>query len=190
MEKIPEQIRFNMIRASEKGISSWFLDELVVALEELEIRESHVPLLKNVVGNHEKQPRPKREEHHHGGTATALYVGRNGSTGKCFYCLQEHAAENCEQVKDSEERKSILRRYAKYFVCLNSGHKSFSCRNKSRLRCRICKGDRHVSICKDKPNAPLANKEIPVNPSAPPPLNANATSWVGSTGSGGMLLCK
>ena len=185
MEKIPEQIRFNMIRASDKSLSSWFLDELLIALEkELEIRESHVPLLKNG-GNQEKQTRPKRDLREEGGTATALYVGKDGGKRKCVYCLQEHAAENCEKVKDTEERKSILRKYAKCFICLNSGHRSFECRNKDRLQCRICQGKHHVSICKSRPNTPIGNKETLVKPSAPPPLNANATSWVGSTSSGG-----
>ena len=189
MGKIPEQIRFNMIRASDKSLSSWFLDELLISLEkELEIRESHVPLLKNAGGNQEKQTtRPKRDlqEEYQGGTATALYVGKEGGKRRCVYCLQEHAAENCEKVQDTEERKSILRKYAKCFICLNSGHRTFECRNKDRLQCGICQRKHHVSICKSRPNTPIGNKETPVKPSAPPSLNANATSWVGSTSSGG-----
>ena len=48
MEKIPEVARFNMIRATEKNQLKWALDDLLSALEkELEVRESHVPLLKN-----------------------------------------------------------------------------------------------------------------------------------------------
>ena len=46
MEKIPEVVRFNMIRASEKNHLKWALDDLLSALEkETEVRESHVPLL-------------------------------------------------------------------------------------------------------------------------------------------------
>ena len=33
MEKIPESIRFNMIRGSDKCLSSWSLEELLVAFE-------------------------------------------------------------------------------------------------------------------------------------------------------------
>ena len=44
MEKIPESIRFNMIRGSENGLSSWSLEELLAAFEkELEIRKLRTP---------------------------------------------------------------------------------------------------------------------------------------------------
>ena len=89
--------------------------------------------------------------------------------------------------KDPHERKSILRKYARCFVCLKSGHRSFDCR--SNQNCRNCKGKHHVSVCnnindKHAPAAPHAPKEAPARRSEPPPLNVNATSWVGFTGSG------
>ena len=184
MEKIPESIRFNMIRGSEKSLSSWSLDELLAALEkELSIRESYVPLMKNGGGN--QQTRHSRREEYHGGTATALYVVKDGSKGNCVYCLEDHAAESCEKVQGIEERKCILRKYAKCFICLNSGHRLFECRNKDKFKCRVCNGRHHTSICRYRPNAALGNKETLAKASAPSPLNANATSWVGSTGSGG-----
>ncbi len=45
MEKIPDEIRFNIIRANEDDHLDWTLDKLIAALEkELKVRESHVPL--------------------------------------------------------------------------------------------------------------------------------------------------
>ena len=182
MEKIPEGIRFNMIRSTEKKQINWGLDDLLAALgKELEIRESHVSVFKSG-GNQEKGTRPKREETV---TASSLFVG-GGKDGKrkCVYCLKEHAPEDCSNVKDITERKSILIKYARCFVCLNSKHRAFECRNK--VPCKICKGKHHVSICVG-PNP--ANKEtLPQQQPQPEPnaptLNVNAASWVGSTGSG------
>eukprot|EP00112_Aurelia_sp_Birch-Aquarium-sp1_P015552 Seg3459.2 transcript_id=Seg3459.2/GoldUCD/mRNA.D3Y31 product="hypothetical protein" protein_id=Seg3459.2/GoldUCD/D3Y31 len=116
-----------MIRASDKSLSSWCLDELLIALEkELEIRESNVSLLKNASGNQEKQTRPRQREECQGGTATTLHIGIDGGKQKCVYCLQEHEAEMCDKVKETGERTSILRKYAKCFICLNSGHISWN----------------------------------------------------------------
>ena len=184
MEKSPESIRFNMIRGSEKCLSSWSLEELLVAFEkELEIRESYSPLMRN--GGLNQETRHSRREEYQGGTATALYVVKDGAKKRCVHCFEEHAAENCEKVKGSEERKCILRKYAKCFIWLNSGHRSFDCRNKDRFKCRVCKGRHHTSIYSDRPNAAHGNKKTLAQESTPLFLNANATSWVGGAGSGG-----
>ena len=135
LEKILESIRFNVIRGSEKDLSSWSMDEILIGLEkELEIRESYVPLIRNGGGN--LQTRHRRREEYQGRTATALYVVKDGGKKMCVYCFEEHAADNCEKVKGSEERKCILSKYAKCFICLNLGHRSFESRNKDRFKCR------------------------------------------------------
>ena len=69
--------------------------------------------------------RHNRREAYQGGTATALYVVKDGGKKRCVYYFEEHAAENCEKVKRNEERKCILRKYAKCLICLNSSHRSF-----------------------------------------------------------------
>ena len=187
MEKIPEVVRFSMIRASEKNHLKWALDDLLSALEkELEVRESHVPLLKYAGQGGavaEKTAKPKKD-YFQGGTATSLFVGKDGRR-KCVFCTEDHLPETCENVKDIDQRKCILRKFAKCFACLNSGHRAFEC--KSRISCRDCKGKHHVAVChnnRPKSTAPLAPEVYPHSPGAPAPLNANATSWVGKTGSG------
>ena len=128
MEKIPEVVRFNMIRASEKNNLKWALDDLLSALEkEMEGRESHVPLL--MYAGHgsavaEKTAKPKKE-YFQGGTATSLFVGKDGRR-KCVFCTEDHPPEICENVKDTDQRKCILRKFDKCFACLNSGHRAFN----------------------------------------------------------------
>ena len=185
MEKVPENIRINMICFSDKEQMEWMLDDMLVALEkEVSVRESHMTLIvtkgSSKAGNEERgSTRPKQQQET--GTANTLFAG-NGKR-KCVFCLEEHSPETCTTVKDPEERKKVLRKYAKCYVCLNSAHRAFDCR--SRVRCRICKGKHHVAICsgpksKETPVGQDANKEAQPKPSTPP-LNANATSWVGST---------
>ena len=101
MEKILEFVRFSMIRASEKNHLKWALDDLLSALEkELDVRESHVPLLK--YAGHgcavaEKTAKPKRE-YFQGGTVTSLFVGKDGRR-KCVFCTEDHPPETCENVR-------------------------------------------------------------------------------------------
>ena len=131
----------------------------------------------------EKATKPKRE-YFQGGTATSLFVGKDGKR-KCVFCTEDHPPETCENVKDVDQRKCILRKFARCFACLNSGHRAFECKNRSR--CRDCKGKHHVAVChnnRPKLTTPFAPKAYPHSPGAAAPLNANATSWVGKTGSG------
>ena len=173
-----------MIRFSDKEQVEWMLDDMLVALEKkVSVRESHMPLSvtkgNNKAGNEERGSRPKH--HQETGNANTLFAG-NGK-GKCVFCLEEHSPETCTTMKDPEERKKVLRKYAKCYVCLNSAHRAFDCR--SRVRYGVCNGKHHVAICsgpksKETPAGQDANKEAQPKPSTPP-LNANATSLVGST---------
>ena len=136
MEKISEGVRFNMIRSTEKKQINWGLDDLLVALgRQLEIHENHVSVFKSG-GSQEKGTRPKRGDDT-ATTASSLFVdgGKDGQC-KCVYCLKEHAPEDCSNVTDTTVRKSILIKYARCCVCLNSIHRAFECRNK--VPCKIC----------------------------------------------------
>ena len=186
MEKIPDGVKFNMIRGTEKKQINWGIEDLLEALaKELEVRESHGSLLQTV--GQEKATRPRREEVPP--TASSLLVdGRHNGRRKCVYCWEEHAPENCSNVRDVSERKGILSKYARCFVCLKSNHRAFECR--SRLPCKRCNGRHHISICVAHiPDAKESQPQQSHQPDAMPSpstslLNANAPSWVGSTVSG------
>ena len=65
MEKVPEIVRLSMIRSSNKNHLKWAVDDFLFALErELEIRESHIQLFKNIGFDRAEKPRPNREEDH------------------------------------------------------------------------------------------------------------------------------
>ena len=64
---------------------------------------------------------------------------------KCSYCRQQHSSNSCQTVTDPSERKQILRRTGRCFVCLRKHHTSRECR--STLKCTHCNGRHHVSIC-------------------------------------------
>ncbi len=147
MEKIPQTLRHNMIRFGENHMY-WNVDDLLQALEkELDVVERHKPILKNQQQQqHPRNPTDQKTNNRSKtvpSTASALFSGRD--VKKCPYCLEEHSPEDCQKVKETVERKKLLFKYARCFVCLNSGHRAFQCRSKTP--CKICKGKHHVSIC-------------------------------------------
>ena len=176
-----------MIRGTEKRQVNWGLDDLLKAFsKELEIRESYGSLLKHV--GQEKGTRPRREDTDTT-TASSLFVsGGKVFRGKCVYCLKEHTPEDCSDVKDLSERKCILIRQTRCFVCLNAKHRAFECR--SKLSCKRYRGRHHVSICTacfpraNKSQAQQSRQQEAKHAPNTSVLNATAPSWVGSTGSG------
>ena len=188
MSKIPESIRNNMIRFGDNHME-WNLGEMLVAFEkELDVLEGHFPIM--------NQPFPqtgagrRAEMKHHSTTTTAaLLTERENPSGndnkKCLFCHAFHESTKCQKIKDPEDRKKILVKTARCFVCLKQGHRAFKC--KLRKECSLCrKNDHHVSIC---PNLGHVKDSLRNDTAPSAPLNPQASSWVGSTGSeGGVAL--
>ena len=180
MAKLPDSVRMNMIRFGDNHLD-WTLDEFVSSLSrEVEIRESYTPIFKpGLQDKTEKTARPNKQD---GGlpSAAALFTaGNSKNIVECAFCKKEHKSEDCETVKDPEERKKILLKSAKCFMCFKPGHRAFKCRSKTS--CSICNGKHNSILCSNV--SQTQDKATPAKPSAPP-LNPNASSWlVGSIGS-------
>ena len=185
MEKVPEAIRYNMVRFEDKSHLEWTLDEFIRALgKELEVRESHVPIFKQ----QSHGERPKFPSKSNGmGTVSALFVKEDQ---KCVFCPGNHKSEECSEVIAPHNRKNILMKSGKCFICLRVGHRSFKCFSKAK--CKNCKGRHHVAICSANSSsncpdpAPAISRETQAEAASASSLNVHATSWVGSTASSGV----
>ena len=185
MEKVPEAIRYNMVRFEDKSHLEWTLDEFIRALEkELEVRESHVPIFKQ----QSHGERPKFQSKSNGvGTVSALFVKEDQ---KCGFCPGNHKSEECSEVIAPHNRKNILMKSDKCFICLRVGHTSFKCFSKAK--CKNFKGRHHVAICSANSSsncpdpAPAINRETQAEAASASSLNVHATSWVSSTASSGV----
>ena len=178
VEKLPKQLKFSMIRSRRKSILEWDLKELIAELDiELEVRESHEDILKF-------SGRPKREEGRQQPkskgpyTASALFTTERRQ--QCVYCSGQHPSSDCQTHTSPEDRRSILRKSYRCFVCLKPNHKSFECR--SKCRCLYCKAKHHASICASIPSKPEI-KDAPISDQRNK-LNPSAAAWVGSMCSG------
>ena len=133
MNKLPQELR--LIVSREVKEEEWQLDELMKIVDtEIKARER--------ASN--GSSRPTRVPNRDIPTATAL-VSNDSVVPKCSYCRQSHSSNSCRTVTDPAERKHILRKTGRCYVCLRKHHTSRECH--STLRCNNCTGRHHVSIC-------------------------------------------
>ena len=137
MSKLPSDVRLQIARRTEKDV--WIIKDLLEILRrEVEARE----LSEQVKANSKiKKPPPSRVPT----TSSLTAKGSGGSPVTCAYCGKQHYLASCETVVLPNERKDILRRAGRCFVCLRIGHRSSQC-FPSR-KCRRCQGAHDQSIC-------------------------------------------
>ena len=145
MKKSPEEMRRLLLRSHEHAGSS--LDDLRVALRrEIETRErSRMPS-----SSSDSTPTPDTVPPFDKiSIAEALMSGTSKSShnnSTCIYCDGQHKPEKCNAVSTAERRINILRRQRRCFNCLKMYHFTRTCH--AKMRCSICCGKHHVSICK------------------------------------------
>ena len=149
MSKLPSETRLIIARNSEHDV--WKIDDLMkTILSEVEARE----ISERVKTTNERKPKfpnnrgPNQYRKNNPGTAAALYSYEGDNTYnsikiRCAYCHEFHFSASCEKIKDLKQRKEILRKGGRCFVCLRIGHKGSECQK----TCRRCNGKHHQSIC-------------------------------------------
>ena len=187
LEKIPQGVRWNMIRGADTDHLEWNVGKFLEHLKkEVQVREIQVPIFGP--GNSERRHQPSRRfpDKLSDGTATALHTFRADRFRKrCAFCQQEHEEEHCDQVTNVNARKNIVRKYGRCFICIRKGHKAVECR--SRLFCKVCNGRHHVTLCERNRDSQPSKSMHPANPTAPPIVgsilgSANVTSCTSSLG--------
>ena len=124
MSKVPRDVAIN-IRRSKDVNHEWLIGEFLEKLwQELVIRsasESH------------DQPGIERKKE-----GRVLSV----SSTSCVYCLGEHLSKECSQVKDSDKRRNILRKYN----IASSALERDTCRENARKRGHVRNARKRVII--------------------------------------------
>ena len=107
------------------------------------------------------------------GTVSALFVKEDQ---KCVFCPGNHKSEECSEVIAPHNRKNILMKSGKCFICLRVGHRSFKCFSKAK--CKNCKGRHHVAICSANsisncpdPAPAIVGKHKQKQPARPPSMS-------------------
>ena len=151
--KLPENIRVSVLA---KKSDIWNMNEMLAVLAtEINIREKSKPTcVKWESQNYCRMPAERDLT-----TASTLLIG--GEKRKCAYCYEEnHSSEECGKVISSKERKDILRKYGRCYVCLKRVHRARDCRN--TMKCRNCQEKHHVSICSKEKESDIVSPGLHV----------------------------
>ena len=65
-------------------------------------------------------------------------------SGLCAFCLGKRAHEDCRKVSNLDERKRIIRKFGRCFICLQKGHRAAECQKTHK--CKNCRESHHTSI--------------------------------------------
>ena len=134
MNKLPPELRLIIGRETAEG--DFHLDELMKVFQrELDARER----TSATASSGQSLRRPSKV------IMTATAMVSSTTTLRCCYCGQPHLSTMCESITGPEERKGILMKSGRCFVCLKRYHRSRDCR--SSMKCLNCNGRHHVSIC-------------------------------------------
>ena len=63
----------------------------------------------------------------------------------CVYCEKSHPSSSCTALTNIDDRKGVLRKAGRCYVCLRKHHLSRNCR--SGNSCVKCGGRHHISLC-------------------------------------------
>ena len=121
-----------MIISRKFGNNKWTVEELLFFMnEELQARERCHPIEKV-----ERNP-PSRF------STECLLTETKQVKGRCVFCLQfNHNSSKCHMVTNVNARVNILKKHAKCFICLQSGHLARDCT--SNYLCRKCNKRHHI----------------------------------------------
>ena len=160
MNKLPEELRLIVSRHVRED--EWTLAAI------MNVTENEIIARERALGNSCRGPKKITRNPL---TASSLLASGSGSP-KCSYCHQAHSSSICRTVTDVAERKQILKRTGRCFVCLQKNHTSRECR--SMAKCTKCNGRHHVSIC----NGGQGRRQEPNNTSsmADNPSTSTSTS--------------
>ena len=146
MAKLPNDVRLAIARKASSNV--WKIDELLNTIKfEVEAREASETAKTSTSAYAPRAQVGNRGNVKDPSTASALFTAQGDMKGRmqCVYCGEHHYSAFCIKVKNIDERKGILRRDRRCFVCLQRGHRAKEC-NKAN-NCRKCHGSHHQSIC-------------------------------------------
>ena len=175
MSKLPADVRLIVTRAM-KGSALDLKSILDLLKVEVEAREASFSLKTHDSNLDNRKPWEKNRTNGGKGTATGAFLTNSGiqpGSITCAFCSKSHYSASCEEVKDISQRKDILMRERRCFLCLKRGHRASECTRS--IHCRNCKKRHHQSICASAKGPEDPEQKKPSNPEPKKTSNPNTT---------------
>ena len=160
MAKLPPEVRVQIARNTNQDV--WEISDLLAVIQrEVEARE----ISENVKVNSEQRKEQPAKPQRNLPTAATL-VARDSTVSsdgvpQCVYCSARHFSASCDRVTDVINRKEILKRDRRCFLCLRKSHRNTQC--PSNKDCRRCHGNHHQSVFERRHIDP---RTVPFQPQA------------------------
>ena len=132
VERVPTELR--LVFSRKFGNENWNLELMRIFSEELLARERCVPM----------ETKNEFDENY---IAHSLHLKSEmiEQTYNCVFCKGDHPPNKCFIVTNVIQRKDILRKERRCFVCFKSNHMAKDCLKK--YACIKCNGRHHISVC-------------------------------------------
>ena len=152
MNKLPEGIRLAVTKQIRK--EEWELGKILdIVKTELDAREQCAYLSgKPTDSSAGKQVRSQLP-------TTSALLNASGKVS-CSFCKGSHPSAKCNIVTDPQQRKAILRKQGRCYVCLKKAHLAKYCT--SRIYCFNCRQRHHASICDGSSESTVTTPAAPV----------------------------
>ena len=153
MDWLPADVCLQIVRVTTKDI--WEIDELLLVLRtEVEARE----ISDRIKANEVRNLFPPSQLRNSRSTASALVAREVGSRNvSCAYCKENYYSASCGKVTGTSERRDILRKEGRCFICLMKGHRASECQGTKR--CRKCGRKHQQSLCELQPISRTESQE-------------------------------
>ena len=177
MKKLPETICLSLVEVREKLSTEWTTEAMLRAfLKQIEYREERKNISRPTPAEYKDSKEFPKKLNERLATGAALLT--KSDEIQCAYCRGKHRHEQCTKVTSLDDRKKLLRKYARCFLCMRKGHRAKACRSKEK--CNNCKGFHHNSICEKQ-----VSKEVQETSTNKIPEATETSVHVSSGGGGG-----
>ena len=148
LQRLPDEIKLIISRKMNEvsGDDNWNFDTLLDILQtEVEVRE------KCMITSHKQysQGAPNKMPYHNksiSATASTLFASNKNIDQTCTFCCGQHPTAQCHVVTDIRERRNILQRQGRCYLCLRkAGHLAKNL--DVSITCFNCRGQHHVALC-------------------------------------------
>ena len=160
MSRLPSEIRIIITRELSGG--SWDIERMMrIVHREVDARERSAA---------STNPPIKRPHQRGLPTAAALLTKSRPSGPSCVYCDRNHPSSFCATLTNVDERKEVLRKAGRCYLCLRKHHLSRNCRSSNN--CSRCGGRHHTSLCQHSATNTVSPQSLdvpPVSESTAPP---------------------